>query len=126
MVIWQRTHGTPGWEARVNFGDSSFAAVEPCDGHWQVRFFRGMSDLGPYPVSSLARGQALLKRFGDQHARKFAFASHRNLAMRPHLAAAPVQEIATRYRKRRARAPAVDATRYDPPAAPGSVLAMVP
>jgi hypothetical protein len=83
-VIWQRTHGFLGWEARIYYGDSSFGQVEPtAAGGWQVRFFRGMRDPGPYPVPTLERGKAWLARFGAHHHERLAFARPQDLRMRP-------------------------------------------
>lgn len=76
MVIWETTGGTPGVQARINWGDSSFAALEPCPTGWQVRFFRGLADLGPYSVSTMARGMEWLRRFGQHHEKSLAYRNH--------------------------------------------------
>jgi hypothetical protein len=107
MVIWQRTFGFKGWEAKVAWGDSSFGQVEPTAvGGWQVRFFRGLSDLGPYPVRSLEQGQRYLKRFGDRHAHHLAFSPGRDFRMRPKLDERPTTcAFPTSNKKERRRMP---------------------
>lgn len=105
MVIFQRTHGFKGWEARVVWGDTSFGQVEPTEeGGWQVRLFRGLTDLAPVKVGSLAQGQRFLMRFGQSRLHRLAFKNTKDLRMRGQLNLVPLTvDPEIKYKKKRAK-----------------------